>query len=786
MPISDQTPILVGIGECSERIDAADYAARSPVELAAEAARRACDDALSTDKLASQIDLVAGIRQFENSTPMATAPFGRSNNFPRSVAQRIGATPAQAVLEIAGGQGPQHLVSEMCGRIASGELRMALLFGAEAISSQRHLAKASPRPNWREQVDSQLEDRGYGLRGLASMYQQAHRLLSAPPAYGLLENARRGRLGQSPEAYAKAMGELFAPMTQVAAQHPHSASSETWSAAQLISTSQSNRMIVSPYPRRLVSRDQVNQSAALLLTCVGVAKRLGIAETQWIFLHGHADAREKELLERPDMGSYPAAVAACKQALKTAGIHLDQLSWLDFYSCFPVAVSSLLDGLGLSADDQRGFSLCGGLPYFGGAGNNYAMHAIVAAIRKLRAEPGTHALVGANGGFLSKYSVGVYSTTPRDWVAADNAGLQAELDAIPACPVVQDADGEATIETYTVMYEQGAPSFGIVVGQLASGAGRFLCLTPESGPQILQRLLDEDPIGQRIHVKSLGYGNRFAFDHKQLRQLFPPGPKILQDKYAHCLVERRGNLLEVTINRPASRNSLHPPANEELGQIFDAFLADDSLWVAILTGAGDKAFCAGNDLMYQASGKSIYIPKNGFGGLTRRSGRNKPVIAAVNGAAMGGGFEIALACDLIVAADTAQFALPEVRVGLAAGDGGIVRLPRHIPRKLAMEMILTGKRIDAAEAQSLGLVNHIAPQAELMDAARALADKILQGSPLAVQASMELFENSLDTGDDFAATRQPNKVFDKLMTSNDLFEGLAAFAEKRKPKWSGR
>jgi enoyl-CoA hydratase/carnithine racemase len=186
-----------------------------------------------------------------------------------------------------------------------------------------------------------------------------------------------------------------------------------------------------------------------------------------------------------------------------------------------------------------------------------------------------------------------------------------------------------------------------------------------------------------------------------------------------CRVERDGPITTVTIERPEVMNALHPPANLELEQVFDDFCSDPDQWVAILTGAGERAFSAGNDLKFQAgSDGRVAVPQKGFAGLTARFDNEKPLIAAVNGVAMGGGFEIALACDLIVAADTAIFALPEPRVGLAALAGGIHRLPRQIPLKQAMGMLLTGRRVPAEEGQRLGFVNEVVPAADLAAAAR--------------------------------------------------------------------
>lgn len=254
-----------------------------------------------------------------------------------------------------------------------------------------------------------------------------------------------------------------------------------------------------------------------------------------------------------------------------------------------------------------------------------------------------------------------------------------------------------------------------------------------------------------------------------------------------CLVQRRGPITIVTINRPQVRNALHRPASLELERVFDEFAADPQAWVAIVTGAGDKAFCAGNDLKYQAAGNDTRWPDSGFGGLTARFGMEKPVIAAVNGLAMGGGFEIALACDLIVAADTAQFALPEPHVGLAATAGGLLRLPQQIPLKQAMGMILTGRRVSAAEGEALGFVNQVVPQAGVIDAALAWAERILKGAPLAVRAAKALVQQGLREPDlslSYAVQKRLPTVA-ALYDSEDRIEGPRAFAEKRAPVWRG-
>ena len=196
-----------------------------------------------------------------------------------------------------------------------------------------------------------------------------------------------------------------------------------------------------------------------------------------------------------------------------------------------------------------------------------------------------------------------------------------------------------------------------------------------------------------------------------------------------CKVDKRDDhIMIVTINRPERLNALHPPGNAELGEVFDDFAADDNMWVAIITGEG-RGFSAGNDLRYQAEGGERVPTPTGFAGLTSRWDLNKPVIAAVNGVSMGGGFEIALACDLIIASDQAKFALPEPKVGLAALAGGLNRLPRQIGVKRALGMILTGRHVSPEEGKELGFVNDVVPHDQLMDKALEWAGMIWNVHP---------------------------------------------------------
>lgn len=779
--VSESTPVIVGVGQFVERVDEPGYRGLSPADIAAEAARVAIADA-GGEGVLDRITIVGGIRTWEDSSPVP-ASFGKAAKYPLAVASRLGIAPKVAVFEKSGGQSPLTLLCDLAGRIEAGVGEAALVFGSEAISTLRHLSKAGEARDWSETPEGELEDHGRGLEGMMTRQTVAHGLATAPPAYALLDNARRARLGLSREAYGREMGRLFAPFSAVAAANPYAAAATTPMSAEEIATpSERNRLVAEPYTVKLVSRDQVNLGAAVLIMSAGAARAAGIAEDKWVYVHGAAVAVERELLRRDDLGASRAAAATLRSALGTAGKTADDMALFDFYSCFPIAVSAAaIDVLGLSPDDPRGLTVTGGLPFFGGPGNNYSMHAIATATERLRAQPGAFGLVGLNGGIMSKYGAAVLSTTPAAWPGCAQGALQAVLDEAPSPVVIPTPEGWGAILTYTVVHGKAGPSVAIVIGQLDTGE-RFIANNADAAT--LAAMAGEDPLGRRIYVTTRGEGNRFAFDRETIRERYAPAKPRFEDSYETAIVTRSGHLLEVTINRPDQRNCLDGTAHRELDAIFDAYEADPTLWVAILTGAGDKAFCAGADLKGAAN---VVIPLTGFGGLTSRR-RTKPLIAAVNGIAFGGGTELALVSDLVVADPSARFALSEVKVGVFAGAGGAVRLPRQIPHKIAMEMLLTGRAMEVPEARSLGLINRVSAPGEVMAEARKLAAEILAVSPTSVRLTMQAVAESEAYADQHEATIAAihSTTLDKLMVSEDMIEGMTAFAQKRPPQWKNR
>ncbi len=249
------------------------------------------------------------------------------------------------------------------------------------------------------------------------------------------------------------------------------------------------------------------------------------------------------------------------------------------------------------------------------------------------------------------------------------------------------------------------------------------------------------------------------------------------------LRERRGHVEILTINRPEARNAINRATAIALGEALDACESDDDVWVVILTGAGDKAFSAGMDLKAFAAGE-FPVTDKGFGGITQRD-FPKPLIAAANGAALAGGFEILISCDMVVAADHAKFGIPEASRGLIAGGGGLIRLPKRIPLAVAYEMALTADPIDAARAYELGLVNRVVPGNQVLDQAIALAERIAKNAPLAVRTSKDVMKRSRELSEE-ECWNLNSEAFGLIGRSADALEGAIAFAEKREPSWQGK
>jgi acetyl-CoA C-acetyltransferase len=427
------------------------------------------------------------------------------------VARRIGADPETAIYVEVGGNTPQKYVNLMAERIANGEAEVVLLAGAEAIATLKRAGRAGVKLDWNEEVEGTLEDRSFGPP-LLNAYEIAHGITFPTQVYPLFEQAIRHRRGSGLGEHLASMARLFEPFSKVAAGNAYAYFRSPRSAAELATPEGENPFIALPYGRLMNARDGVDQGAAVVLTSVGRARSLGIPSERWVFLHGCADAAEPLMSEREDYTRCPAIGVMTERAFAMARTTIDDVTAIDLYSCFPSAVEVACAELGLAENDQRGLTVTGGLPFFGGPGNNYSMHAIAEMAWRLRGKPDELGLVTANGGYLSKHSMGLYSSRPveGDWRREDPARYQAALAARPKPTVVEEASGDATVETYTVVFDdQAQPRLGIVIGRLDDGR-RFLANIQPSERAQLEELVRDDGVGRRGTVaRDGGAVNRF-------------------------------------------------------------------------------------------------------------------------------------------------------------------------------------------------------------------------------------------------------------------------------------
>ncbi|MSQ67232.1 MAG: acetyl-CoA acetyltransferase [Gammaproteobacteria bacterium] len=508
----DQTPVIVAIGQCVARLPAHAATLPSPTDLLAQAARRALADSGAANALAAAIDTVAVIRYFEHSTrgeAMVAHPFGCADNVPGALARRLGLAPQRLVYADVGGQTPQRLLNRYCAEIAAGTTRGALIAGAEAIASIKHALRSGLTPDWREAVGGDYTDEWTSDK-LANAYERAHGLYLPLRVYPLFENAARVQAGRTLAAHRNYMGQVLAPLSEVAAANPFAQFPVARSAADMAGVSAENFLISEPYTKWMVAQDAVNQGAAVVVTSLGLARELGIPPSRYAYLRSSADLDDLNVTARPDLARSEAQVGALRHALAAAGVDIQAIAHLDLYSCFPIAVTTACAALGLAPIGGPALTLTGGLPFFGGPGNNYSLHAIAEAVARVRGGRHSLALVAANGGYLSKHSVGIYAGEQlAPWQPVDNHALARDFAALPTVGLAAPSTSAAVVESYVLTLRKGAPELGYVA---ARAAGQRLLARPEDGDTAtLAALGTHEPIGRPIQVRHDGAVHRFRF-----------------------------------------------------------------------------------------------------------------------------------------------------------------------------------------------------------------------------------------------------------------------------------
>mgnify|MGYP001349731938 CR=1 FL=1 len=492
---ASNTPILVGSGlTVQKQPDPAK--AKSPVELLAEAAQLALGDT-GCSSTAKTVDTVASIRFIADSPEARDFPFGIYLNPAYTVSELLGLTPLKFMLAATGGNSPQMMINELAERIASGRVGTALLVGGEGFASvSRALAQGLDMSHWNDRPAAEAEIIGVEKPGVMPI-EHKHGLFFPVNSYPLLENALRAHLGRDMESHMEKVGQLMAPFTSVAAAHPQSWFPTERSAQELIRVTEDNRLVGYPYPKYLNSVIRIDQAAAVVMTSVGKAREMGIDESRWIYLNGCAEANDIwHISERPELHRSPAMKGMAQVALNMAGWTIGDIDYFDLYSCFPVAVEVACREMGIAEDDPRPFTVTGGLPYFGGAGNAYTLMSVATMMDKLRANPGKRGMCTGNGWFLTKHSVGLYSTSPPDgvWAREPVSVLQDKIDAMPKLDLDETPVGFGCIETYTVAHVGGKSPQGILIGRVSDTDKRFVAHMTSHGNQIT-RLMQEDCIG---------------------------------------------------------------------------------------------------------------------------------------------------------------------------------------------------------------------------------------------------------------------------------------------------
>lgn len=477
-------PVIVGVGQVTDQSEEL-ARKREPLALVEQAARLAFADAQCAG-LPSRVDSVRVVNMLSGAA---------YHDPPQRLAERLGLPAGERRYTAIGGNGPQWLINSAADDIAAGRCRIALIAGGEALHALRLAARQGVELEW-TRGSGRAETVGDDRQG-SHQDEWSYGLQMPTQIYPLFEVALRAREHRPPAEHQAHLARLCASLAAVAATHPNAWFRDGKSAAQIGTLSSVNRMVAYPYPKYMTSILDVDQAAAVVVTSVAEARALAIPESRWVYVHGAGEANDIWYLkDRVDYWSSPGMAEAYRQALEQAAIPPSSLDHVDLYSCFPVAVQMGARLLGFPTDGTRPLTVTGGLPYFGGAGNNYALHAVATMVDRLRKRPGALGMVSALGWYLTKHAVGVYGSAPptRPWARSSPKERQPAIDALPHPEFVNAATGGGAVETYTVLHDRdGAPREGVVVVRCDDGR-RTLALM-ESSQDVFDLFETEEMVG---------------------------------------------------------------------------------------------------------------------------------------------------------------------------------------------------------------------------------------------------------------------------------------------------
>jgi acetyl-CoA C-acetyltransferase len=453
MAVDPRTPCLIGVGQHTWRPEAG--TAPEPLVMWEDVALRAANDT----SIRGGSDAVLGRIE---SLGVVFCQSWSYDDPARRLAEALDIHPKHRFYSGIGGTTPQQLVDDAAERILRGEIDVAMVVGGEALDTRRRLTKEGRKPDWRFKDP---ERKPFPFEAPFHDAEVAHEVFQAWLTFALWDVARRAHLAVAPDDYRRRLGELMTRFTAVAADNPNAWFPVERSVDELITSSAQNRMVGYPYTKYLVSVMNVDMAACVIVASEQAADEMRVPRDRRVYVRGWCYAEDPVYVAEHDpTWASPAMRAASGEALAGAGIGIDDVAHLDLYSCFASSVNFALDALGLSADDPRGFTVTGGLPYFGGPGSNYVTHSIVSMAQVLRDNPGDVGLVTGVGMHLTKHVFGVYSTEPGPVSPPDEAGVQARLDAAGKKGIVERHTGPATIVSYTVVHTRdGEPQWGLVI-----------------------------------------------------------------------------------------------------------------------------------------------------------------------------------------------------------------------------------------------------------------------------------------------------------------------------------
>ena len=501
MEVAGNTPVLVSASQMVDRLDES-WEKLGPADLAAKAVSGMLMSTEVSD-IGSYIDRVIVMRTFVDSVPdrikPLLAPFGFSTKFARSVASRAGLNHAIAHYATAGGQSPQQYTAKACRAIADGEARAIVLCGAEAIGTMRAHQRSGDTLDWSENPVGDQSDDGMGLEDQFIPALAAHKVIAPIDIYPLMEHRKRTVRGMSRSDYLNYLGQVLTPLANAARVNPFTMFDRVPDPDEIAVVSGRNRVVGDPHLKSMVAKDGVNQSAAVLVMSFELASELGLADKA-VFLRGFAEASEQALLERSDLSTSPALRWAYDNAVASSGLSVSDIEAFDLYSCFPIAVIEAMEALGVDVDDHRPTSLTGGLPFFGGPGNNYSMHGIAAAVSSIQSGQYNHVLVGALGGHMSKHAVGIYSSSPgrSDWLESEKAFEEGGNSAALA----SEFSGSAVVETFTVKTIPEGQWLAVLA--INDEGERVIAASLLESGELCSTFTEGEPIGERVLIEPSG------------------------------------------------------------------------------------------------------------------------------------------------------------------------------------------------------------------------------------------------------------------------------------------